>query len=569
MARKANRFNAVAPVQQTVDMAADKTYRTALYARLSVELHSRPSDSINTQLDIMREYVKKHPELSECREYVDSGYSGTNFERPSFNALMEDIKDGKINCILVKDLSRFGRDYLETTNFIEVILPFLGVRFISVNDHFDTDAKNNDNKALEVALKNLVNDMYAKDVSKRVSVVRRQEMERGRFVGSFAPYGYKISKDDPLRHLVIDEEAAAVVKDIFRMASDGKSLREISIVLQERNLSIPKQYLNTGHLYQEPGDEIKVWSPHTLSTILKNQAYIGNLVQGKYRTRLCDNEKRRNADENDWVTIEGSHEPVVSREVFDKAAMQLKRKIEESPYSSDRGKSVPIQDNKYKGILFCGKCGSRLQMKNDLEGEGKNLRRRYYYRCCNSFDIKHKGNCRSNVTEIVLDHIVAESIKKQVQLLSDRGITVDWCERTFSEKLKVLENKVQKAEADLKKQEYAEFELHERYGIGQMSREELEAAQEKSDRQIMKLREKINDAQLQYSGRKNKYDGYMTAVKAAYRANSEGQLDGDILSAFIERIVIHPKGDFEIYWKFEKGFQTDSGRFKKREVKGT
>ena len=289
MARKANRFNAVAPVQQTVDMAADKTYRTALYARLSVELHSRPSDSINTQLDIMREYVKKHPELSECREYVDSGYSGTNFERPSFNALMEDIKDGKINCILVKDLSRFGRDYLETTNFIEVILPFLGVRFISVNDHFDTDAKNNDNKALEVALKNLVNDMYAKDVSKRVSVVRRQEMERGRFVGSFAPYGYKISKDDPLRHLVIDEEAAAVVKDIFRMASDGKSLREISIVLQERNLSIPKQYLNTGHLYQEPGDEIKVWSPHTLSTILKNQAYIGNLVQGKYRTSLCDN----------------------------------------------------------------------------------------------------------------------------------------------------------------------------------------------------------------------------------------------------------------------------------------
>ena len=287
MARRANRFNAVAPVQQAVDAVTEKTYRTGLYARLSVEMHSRPSDSITTQLDIMREYVKKHPELSECREYVDSGYSGTNFERPSFNSLMEDIRDGKINCILVKDLSRFGRDYLETTNFIEVILPFLGVRFISVNDHFDTDDTMNENKALEIALKNLVNDMYARDVSKRIVTLRKNEMERGKFTGSNAPYGYRVDEDDPLRHYVVDEGAAEVVRKIFAMAEGGMSLRKIADTLEKEGYAIPGQYLKTGHLLVAEGEERKNWHIGSISNILKNQAYIGNLGQGKRRKRLC------------------------------------------------------------------------------------------------------------------------------------------------------------------------------------------------------------------------------------------------------------------------------------------
>ena len=250
----------------------------------------------------------------------------SNFDRPGFNSLMDDIRDGKINCILVKDLSRFGRDYLETTNFIEVILPFLGVRFISVNDRFDTDAKNNENKALEVALKNLVNDMYAKDVSKRLVVARKQEMERGKFTGSNAPYGYKVNEDDPLRHYVIDEPAAEVVREIYRMAEDGKSVRQISIILQERNLSIPGQYLKTGHLYLEEEDEVKIWHVGTISNILRNQAYIGNLVQVKRRTRLCDNEKRHFTPKDEWLITEGTHAPIVSRELYDKVRRLFDKK---------------------------------------------------------------------------------------------------------------------------------------------------------------------------------------------------------------------------------------------------
>ena len=222
MARKKGRYNAIHKEENRMQAEQIKIWHVALYARLSVEQHDRPGSSIETQLDIMRGYIGKHPELSEYHEYVDRGFSGTNFERPDFNRLMEDVKLGRINCILVKDLSRFGRDYLETTNYIEVILPFLGVRFISVNDHFDTEQECNENKALEVSLKNLANDMYAKDVSKRLVVTRKQEMERGRFTGSNAPYGYRVDETDPLRHYVIDESAAVVVRDIFQDGFGGE-----------------------------------------------------------------------------------------------------------------------------------------------------------------------------------------------------------------------------------------------------------------------------------------------------------------------------------------------------------
>lgn len=202
-------------------------------------------------MEIMRKFTDGKPEFLELFEYADKGYTGTDFHRPAFENMMADVRSGKINCIIVKDLSRLGRDYLETSNLIETIFPFLGVRFISVNDHFDTKEDHNGNKELEIALKDLVNDMYARDVSKRVSTTRKQEQIRGKFLGSNAPYGYQIDKEHPLRQLIVDEPAAKVVQSIYEMVLDGLPLREISMKLQEQKLSIPGQYLRTGHLYRE------------------------------------------------------------------------------------------------------------------------------------------------------------------------------------------------------------------------------------------------------------------------------------------------------------------------------
>lgn len=178
---------------------SQENWRTALYARLSVELINRKSESIENQLELMRKYISGKPEFSEIFEYTDKGFTGTDFYRPAFENMMADVRSGKINCIIVKDLSRLGRDYLETSNLIETIFPFLGVRFISVNDHFDTNEEHNGNKELEIALKNLVNDMYARDVSKRVSTSRKQDQIRGKFLESSVPYGYKIKDNNHLR----------------------------------------------------------------------------------------------------------------------------------------------------------------------------------------------------------------------------------------------------------------------------------------------------------------------------------------------------------------------------------
>lgn len=419
----------------------------------------------------------------------------------------------------------------------------MGVRFISVNDHFDTDAKNNENKALEVALKNLVNDMYAKDVSKRLVVARKQERERGKFTGSNAPYGYKVNDDDPLRHYVIDEPAAEVVRDIYQMAADGKSLRQISLILQDRNLSIPGQYLKTGHLYQEEGDEVKIWHVGTIGNILRNQAYIGNLVQGKRRTRLCDNEKQHFTPKEEWLITECTHEPIVSREIYDRIREIFEKKVKESAFSSERGKDIPKQDDKYFDLLFCGNCGKRLLMNSRLRKEKNGDRRVYFYQCCITYDKNHKGYCKTNIVERLLDQIVLGAIKKQAQILSDKGFTVECCEKTFAEKMKPLEEKVLKAEQAIKKQEYEDFETHEKFGTGEISRTELEAIQKVSQRKMAKLKERLEMAQEKYSDRKKEWEKYIAGIKVVYRVNGVASLDRETLAMLIDRIVMQPSGE--------------------------
>ena len=220
-------------------------------------------------------------------------------------------------------------------------------------------------------MKNLVNDMYAKDISKRVSVSRRLDMERGKFTGSNAPYGYKVDSGDALRKYVIDRAAAAVVRQIFELAADGVTLREIAKALQEYRIALPGDYLKTGNLYVEEGAEAKAWYPGTISNILKNQAYIGNMVQGKRRTSLYDNEARHATDENDWIVVENTHEAIVDKELFNKVRAVMDKKVEESIFTSDRGKNLPIKEDIFAGILFCGNCGRRIPLASRiLEKDG-------------------------------------------------------------------------------------------------------------------------------------------------------------------------------------------------------
>lgn len=563
MARRANRYNAMETVPETIHTTPERTYRAGLYARLSVEISEKPTNSIQTQLDIMRSCVKKHPEIIECFEYVDSGFSGTNFERPDFNRLLDDVRVGKINCILVKDLSRFGRDYLETTNYIEIILPFLGVRFISVNDHFDTDAACNENKTLEIALKNLVNDMYAKDVSKRVSTVRKQEVERGRFTGSNAPYGYVVNDEDPLRHFLIDEPAAAVVRDMYRMADDGMSVREISLELQRRNLSIPGQYLKTGHLYQEKGDEVHIWHIGTIANILRKEEYIGNLVHGRRRSRLYENEKRHFTEKDEWIITENAHEAIVSRELYDRVRKKFEKKVKESPFSSERGAGVTKKADKYAGLLFCGECGKKLRYNSRMGRTEADTSRTYFYQCCNTYDLSNQGYCSVTIMERMLDKVVMESLKKQVQLFSDKGLTTEWCREEAAKKLKSAEDRVKKIRTEISTLEYEDFEMHGKYGTGEIGREEMTAYQKSSEKKMTKLRERLSAAEEKEADIRRDWNDFTHGIWVLYRVNGKRKPDRDMLTTLIKRISIKHSGEFTIEWNFDRKFRTVDGSYEK------
>ncbi len=528
MARTKNRFNAVAvpeTVSAGVTVKKTKTFRVALYARLSVELKARPSESIANQLDIMREFIKGKPEFAECYEYVDSAMSGTSFDRPSFNRMMDDVRAGKISCIIVKDVSRFGRDYIEAGNYIETIFPFLGVRFISINDHFDTEEEFNQNKSLEIALKNLVNDMYAKDISKRVAVSRRLDMERGKFTGSNAPYGYKVDSTDALRKYLVDEEAAAVVREIFELVAEGVTLREIAKALQSYRLALPGEYLKTGKLYVEEGQDAKAWYAGTISNILKNQAYIGNMVQGKRRTRLSENEARHFTDEEDWIVVENTHEPIVDKELFDKVRKVLGQKVEESSFASDRGKNLPIKDDIFAGILFCGNCKRRLpQLSRILEKDGK-LERQYFYACRYNYDF---GGDKCGCT--ILEEELVKAVYKT---------------------LKQCDGQIRKLEKLIEKQNYEESKTYQRYVTGEVSKEEFKRMQEKSADAVMRLRVQISDEQAKYRRFKRFFEKKLQWLRAIYRFQSESYLDRNMLEVLVHSIYLYPDNSMEINLNFK------------------
>lgn len=484
---------------------------------------------------------------------MDNAVSGTSFNRPAFNRMMDDVRDGKIGCIIVKDMSRFGRDYIETGNYIETIFPFLGVRFISINDHFDTEAEFNQNKSLEIALKNLVNDMYAKDISKRVAVSRRLDMERGKFTGSNAPYGYKVDNTDELRKYLVDEEAANVVRQIFELAAEGVTLREIGRALQGYRLALPGDYLKTGKLYVDDGQEAKAWYTGTISNILKNQAYIGNMVQGKRRTRLSENEARHFTDEENWVVVENTHESIVDKKLFDKVRKVLGQKVEESSFASKRGENLPIKDDIFAGILFCGNCKRRIpQLSRIIEKDGK-LERQYFYACRDNYDFGG-DKCGCNILEEELVKAVYKVLEINIAMLSESKKTESVVKSVMGKNLKQCNVQIQKLEKQIEKQNYEESKTYQGYVTGVITREEFKRMQEKSADVVMRLRGQISDEEAKYRHFKRFYERKLQWLRAIYRFESEPCLDRNMLEILVHSIYLYPDKKVNINLNFKNEY---------------
>ena len=368
-------------------------YHAALYIRLSKEDESEgPSQSVQNQESLLREFVQQH-RLSVYDTYVDDGWSGTNFDRPDFQRMIADIEAKKVNMVITKDLSRLGRDYIMTGHYMERYFPEHRVRYISLLDGIDTGV---DSTANDITpFRAIMNDMYAKDISKKIKSVKRDKQRKGQFIGGKPVYGYKMHPTEKNK-IVIDEEVAPIVRRIFALALSGMSCRNIATLLNQEGVPTPATYANL--TVARPGPYTGLWSSERISDMLQNETYIGNMVQGRsvkisYKSKKCLKQPPAN-----WVVVEGTHEPLVDAETFRKVRLLV---------SSRKHTRSRTYDFLLKGLIFCHECGYPLAVLNRKNARGEDV----LYFVCRTYQRFTKAGvctCHSIKEKTVTDAVIAK-----------------------------------------------------------------------------------------------------------------------------------------------------------------
>lgn len=378
-----------------IEISNPMDYHVALYIRLSKEDENEgPSESVTNQKSLLNEFVSQH-RLSVYDTYIDDGWSGTSFERPDFKRMIADIEDKKVNMVITKDLSRLGRDYIMTGHYMERYFPEKRVRYISLLDGIDTGVESTANDI--TPFRAIMNDMYAKDISKKIKSVKRDKQKKGQFIGGKALYGYKLHPTEKNK-IIIDEDAALTVRRIFGMALEGMSCRQIAVKLNEEGIPTPAQY--AGLTINNPGPYSGRWSSERISDMLQNETYIGNMVQGRtvkisYKSKKCLKQSREN-----WVVVENTHEPIIDRDTFQKVGVLI---------NSRKHTRNRTYDFMLKGLIFCHECGYPLAVINRKNAAGEDI---LYFVCHTYQRFTKAGVCTGH---IIKEQTVTEAIIERVR----------------------------------------------------------------------------------------------------------------------------------------------------------
>ena len=426
------------------------TYRVAMYLRLSQDDEKYDKDfkvesnSISNQRLQIQDYIDKNEEMELAKEYVDDGYSGINFERPAFKEMMEDVITGSINCIVVKDLSRFGRDYIDSGRYLQRVFPSLDIRFIALNDNYDSFTASETEKNLVIPFKNFINDNYCRDTSAKVRSVCKVKRKQGQFISNYAPYGYE--KDEEDKHkIVIDKEVEYVVRKIFSMKLEGYSSYSIAKHLNDNGIPSPMEHKKAKGIRYKTGFSTKAvakWDTPAVNRILINEVYIGTLQQGKREKINYKLDKVVSKDKSDWIEIEDNHEAIIDSHDFEIVQKLLKCDI--------KAKTVGEKADLFSGLLFCKDCNAQMTKKVDKRGKTPTV-----YYICSSYN-KGQDCSRHSIKQEELQRTVLEMIRHYIQYLGEY--------ESVSEKIKEMEVSYELFQKIDKRQEYtkkskAKFEL--------------------------------------------------------------------------------------------------------------
>lgn len=495
----------------------------AIYMRLSKEDEycREESNSITMQRLLLRDYVREHFPKDKVFEFSDDGYSGTNFDRPGIQELLEGVKDGEINCIIVKDFSRFARDYIELGSYLEQIFPFMGVRFISVNDKYDSSEYGGSPADIDVNFKNLLYDLYSKDLSMKVKASMRAVKEQGKYVGSVAPFGY--AKDPEDRHkFVIAEDEAVVVRRLFRMYADGMSTVEIARIFNEEGIKPPSQvWMEKGIRAASPKGGTFVWQHSGMLRMLKNRAYVGDLVQGVTECRKIRDD-RRVTDPERWIITENHHEPIIDRETFDKVKARFQK---------TGRKWKQRDDHVLVGRVTCGCCGRNL--RHSLAG--------HHYYWCAGLNIYNQEFCVKRIEDFYLEEVVIFQLQQHIMELgeSDKILQEEKdVAKTAVEALKKKCSKAEKAIESARGKRMAEFEA---YALGKKKSydapiDELEMLRKKYEG----LLEQMSEAEQKVRE--------LNRMKT-HECFAVTKLTKELLDEYVESIEVHPGNEVRINWK--------------------
>lgn len=535
-------------------------FRTALYVRLSVEDNGKvDADSIENQELLLRNYLAERPYLELKEVYADNGYTGTDFERPAFHRMIEDVRKGRIDCILVKDFSRLGRNYVETGEYLERIFPFLGIRFISVSDDYDSSSANAGEK-LAATLKNLINDMYAKDISKKICSTMKNKRLRGDYIGNYAPYGYLKDENNRSR-LVIDHEIAPIVVEIFELRAKGIGFETICRMLNE------KGYPSPGRLRYErgiitnnnkKGSELP-WNRHVLKDLLVNVVYIGNLAQGRSSQCLYKGEKYHWTKEADWDVVEGTHEPIISMELWNKVQEINTKASSDVKKSFGRYAHLPKRPNPYGSVLRCADCGRVMKYVRSYTRPRKDgvVTDYYNYKCPTNIELGDTACSKKSIRADDLDKIVLSVIRKQMDLFLDTQKTLLGLIALEKEKAKhgVPANRVKELQDKLDQKKKLFSRLYIDFKDGILTQQEYLLARDVYQKEIAAYESELQELQAIKTKTKVTETGARKWNRLISRYYKTKTVTEEMVEAMVDEIRVNTDGSLDIRFKYMPEFE--------------
>lgn len=545
-----------------------RLYKAGIYARLSADIDKKAcgqaskNESAETQIEIARKYVEEwngnHTdkiEVADC--YIDLGKTGTNFNRDAFQRLMQDVRMGDINCVIVKDLSRFGRNYLEAGNYIEKIFPFLGVRFIAVADGFDTGMDGSGTKqmpaAMAVEIKNLINDMYAKDFSLKAKTSLAQRRKEGSYVGGPAPYGYRATWEGRIRRLIPDENTAEIVRYIYKKFIETGSYKAVADSLSLCRVNPPAVYHRTGEACCPPETAYKGWDKSAVERIIKSDTYSGKLVQGKTSITARDESSRIHKPEDDWVVKEEAHEPLITPETAKKAAEARRKLREQTKSHAHPTKGCPIGENIFDKVLYCGVCGRKMTRSSYVKhyADGSKMRMGGYF-CLNGGEAKTELCPSTNrISKNVLTDILFSLLKKELDAgLQKQKVYLETAREIIRRKKEGLEQElrlVSRTKLRLAEEESGKYMA---YRTGSLSQKDYVEYKLCRENRLLDLEKQEDSFREQKEKLERDGEIYLKAVRALIKFKNEQTLTRELIETLMDKIYVYPGKRVEVLFTY-------------------